>query len=265
MKFVATIFIALATSAHVCAASVASRPAVVVTTSMLESAVYDLFGDDLPFDLERIIPPGNCPGHFDLRPQTLNRIRNSSLFVYHHYQAGIENRVKDQARSARLLRIAIDGSYLIPENYGRTVEKIRAAFVDEYPEIEDKGQVDSVSQVEDLWREAAEEHGWKGVPVIASQLQAGFCEWVGFEVVGILRRPEDMTPQDLAKLLTSGAEMIVANRQSDSQSARMLSERLSLPAAILGNFPDDKEPGTSPYYRQAQMNLEALLEAWRNR
>lgn len=232
---------------------------------MLESAVYDLFDHELPFELERIIPPGNCPGHFDLRPQTLNSIRNSRLFVYHHYQGGIESRVKDQARSARLLRIDIDGSYLIPSNYGRTVEMIRAELVEEYPEISEGGPAASVAQVEKLWTEAVEEHGWRGVPVIASQLQADFCEWLGFEVVGILRRPEDMTPQDLARLLSSGAEMIVANRQSDSQAARMLAGRLELPAAILGNFPDDKERGVSPYFSQAQMNLEALIEAWRRR
>ena len=259
MKLLQTILILLA------AASALARPAVVVTTSMLESAVYDLFGDELPFDLERIIPPGNCPGHFDLRPQTLNSIRNSSLFVYHHYQAGIENRVKDQARSARLLRIDIDGSYLIPANYGRAVEKIRAELTGDYPEISEDGPAGSVAQVEDLWREAAEEHGWRGAPVIASELQSGFCEWLGFEVVGRLKRSEDMTPQDLARLLTAGAEMIVANRQSDSQAARMLADRLSLPAAILGNFPGDKEPGVSPYFGQAQMNLEALVEAWRQR
>jgi zinc transport system substrate-binding protein len=242
----------------------------VVTTTMLESAPDDAF-DGLR--VQSLIPPGNCPGHFDLKPRMLAEIRDCDLFLYHHYQRGVEARIVGMGIETEMLVVTEEGSWLIPSNYWQVVEFLREELARaDGPLAEAEGLRRSArdplaesARDAQFWKSTADENGWRGVPVIASALQAEFCEWLGFEVVARLPRSEELTPAVLQEMLASGAQMIVANRQSDAQSADMLASRLRLPLAVLNNFPARKSDGRSAFRLLGEDNLSALEQAWRKR
>lgn len=240
---------------------------VVVTTSMLECSMLDAFGPDSELEVERIIPPGNCPGHFDLKPKMLAEIRDSDLFVYHNFQRGVKERVLALGAGVATLEIEQAGSWLVPSNYWSVVSYLREVLPDKLPLAGAGHPFDSgdLAELEDFWRDAVEKNGWAGVPVVASALQADFCSWLGFDVAAELPRSEELTPAALRDLMDSGAAMVIGNRQSDSQSARMLARRMDLPVAVLDNFPSKKSPGQTAYRTLAETNLNALERAWRRR
>lgn len=248
----------------------------VVTTSMIESAVRDAYQDEVPLRISRIIPPGNCPGHFDLKPQMLLDIRKADLFVYHSFQRGIEARVKGLDAGVQMVELPATGSYLIPSNYWGSVEMLRKEL-DQLLEAEDQEEPASPATAEQrmlaecerqnrFWGAAVEENGWKGARVIASVMQADFCRWLGFDVVGILPRSEDLSPARMRALVDSAAALVVGNRQSDAQAAAMLAGRKGIPYAILDNFPPSLAvEGGSMYMRLARKNRRILEAAWKSR
>ena len=243
---------------------------------MIESAVRDAYRQEMPLRISRIIPPGNCPGHFDLKPQMLLDIRKADLFVYHSFQSGIEARVKGMDAGVKMLELPAKGSYLIPSNYWESVQILRKEL-DEVLQAEEQGKPASSAtagqrmlaeceQQNRFWRAAVADNGWEGVAVIASGMQAEFCRWLGFDVVAVLPRSEDLTPARMRELVESEAALVVGNRQSAAQAAAMLAGRKGIPVAVLDNFPSSLEAKEgSMYMRLARRNRQILEKAWESR
>ena len=88
-----------------------------------------------------------------------------------------------------------------------------------------------------------------------------FCEWLGFEIAGVIERPEDTTLHDFELLMSVKADMVVANLQEGMNGAISLGDKLGLPVAILSNFPGADDYGEN-YYQLAEENLKRLHKAW---
>jgi len=249
------------------AGQASARPLeVVVTTSMIESAVRDACGDDTELTIKRLIPPGNCPGHFDLKPRMLETVKAADFFIYHDFQRGIEAKVKAVDPDAEMLVVGVDGSYLVPSNYRKLVRSIKESLKPETAGKRLENAEEShgdVADLEDKWKDAAKEHGWVGAPVLAAAMQADFCRWLGFDVVGIVPRSDSSSPRMISKLLNTRAAMVIDNRQTGGSAARMLGRRLKIPVATLSNFPESKGPGA--YEKLADKNLGILEKAWQKR
>ncbi len=238
---------------------------IVVTTSMLEAAVYDAARADTPPHVARLIPPGSCPGHFDLKPKMLTIIRRADLFVIHSYQRGIERKVAGLKAGVPMVIAEENGSYLVPSNYVKLVKFVAHSCLTENGD--ERIHEDSVAvrmwRLDEEWRNAAKRNGWDGVPVIASAMQADFCRWLGFNVVGEITRPSAMAPNGIDELLHAGAKLVVGNRQSDISAACALAKRLKVPLAELSNFPETS--GKHAYERLAAKNMKELERVWARR
>lgn len=257
--------------------ALAAPARVVVTTSMLESAARDGYRRKAPMKISRIIPPGNCPGHFDIKPQTLLDIRSADLFVYHSYQSGIEGRVKGLGAGVRMIEVPSRGSYLIPSNYWGAVRFLRKKLDNLFSDMERDSGLDACRTEKEIlaelerqnkfWRSAAAESGWAQSAVIASAMQAEFCRWLGFDVVGVLPRSENISPARMRELIASEAVLVVGNRQSDAKAAAMLADRKRIPLAVLDNFPRQASDcgDMSMYMRLAEENRRTLEAAWEKR
>ena len=84
------------------------NPTVVVTTSLIESAVVDVSAGTV--ETYRMIPPGACPGHYDVSPRDLQTIASSAAVFRHDYQEYIDcqQRVSDLFRDkTRWTRMSI--------------------------------------------------------------------------------------------------------------------------------------------------------------
>jgi len=189
--------------------------------------------------------------------------------VRHDYQDILDEKIANiSAGDISLLEISTAGSPLIPDNYYVLTEQIGKIVSEHYPEISDeitaaqkqaKNRTDFLAET---MKNRAET--WKGTPIIASIHMKEFCEWLGFDVVGIIKRSEDMSPQDMKELIGLKVDMIVANLQEGTQGAVSLGEKLFVPVAVLSNFPGVKGYGET-YYELEENNLKQLENAWRMR
>jgi zinc transport system substrate-binding protein len=260
----------LAAAATGAVAPVSPRPStVVVTTSLLESAVREVLPPDANIRVVCLLPPSSCPGHFDLSPRMVPLLRLASLVIRHDYQSALDEKLADMGvKDVSLVAVTAEGSLLDPDVYRRMVEQAASALRARYPgrEAEFNTRVARVqARIESLeasMRERAKP--WKETPVIASFHQKLLCERLGFEVTEVLKRSEELTPRDWERLLRARAEMVVANLQEGSGGAESLGNRKHLPVAVLSNFPGVPGYGAD-YYGLMDANLRRLEAAWRKR
>jgi zinc transport system substrate-binding protein len=237
----------------------------VVTTSMLEAAVHD-YRPALPKGLKivRLIPPGSCPGHFDLSPRTVPVLRRARLVIRHDFQESLDGKLRKLGgESLRVYAVPTKGSLLVPANHTALSADLSEALAAIWPGHRKALQVqrDAVAaQLATMGKKAvARARPWRGMPVLASAMQQGFCSWLGLSVVQTLPRPDDTSPRQLARLLRSDAALVVGNLQSDAKGARSLAQRKGVPVAVLSNFPTQAEDG---YRKLLAANLDKLEAAW---
>ncbi len=248
-----------------CAGRTETARSVVVTTSLLECAVRDAAGPAGAVRIVRLLPPGSCPGHFDLSPQALPALRAAAAVVRHDYQEALDEKIR-RAGAAGVVPLSVKtpGSLLIPDNYLEVVRRIASALRERLP-----GFGSDIRPVEErIGRLARELRGrprpWAGRPALASHHQKAFAEWLGLRVTGAMGRPDDMTPADFDRLMSSEAEVVVANLQEGSQAAVALAGRRGLPAAVFSNFPGAEGYGLT-YDDLLRENVRRLEAAWAGR
>jgi len=255
---------------HLPAAEPVSGPStLVVTTSLLEAAARELLPPGDPVAVASLVPPGTCPGHFDLSPRMVPELRDALVVVRHDFQAGLDEQLgRIGVGDARVVSVQGRGSLLVPGHYLDLVGQIAAEIGRRLPQRQ--AELDAaVSRVAArLGRLEQEVRGrpspWAGAPVIASAHQAELCDWLGLEVVARLRRAEDTTPRELEGLLALDPALVVGNLQEGPQAALVLGERLGRPVAVLSNFPG--APGYGATYDDLlRSNLDRLDAAWGSR
>jgi ABC-type Fe3+-hydroxamate transport system substrate-binding protein len=97
--------------------------------------------------------------------------------------------------------------------------------------------------------------------VIASFHQRAFAEWLGLKIIGEMRRPEDVSPRELERLMALKPEAIVANLQEGTQAAESLGQRLGVPVIVFSNFPNAEGYGRG-YEGLLASNLDRLDRTW---
>lgn len=239
---------------------------VVVTTSILESAVRDAAGRGTPLNVVRLLPPGNCPGHFDLSPGALPDLSAASLVVRHDYQDVLEGKIR-QLGAAGVAPVSVHtpGSLLIPRHYLEVIRKVAAALRGKRPGLTGDPPPSVAPRLEELAREIqSRPRPWAGHPALASGRQKDFAEWLGLEVTAVLDRPDDVTPAGLGRLMQCPAEVVVANLQEGTEAALSIARRRGLPAAVFSNFPGAEGFGAT-YDDLLRENVRRLEEAWAKR
>jgi zinc transport system substrate-binding protein len=247
----------------------AGSVSLVVTTSILEQAIDELgpSADDLR--VVRLIPPGSCPGHFDLSPRSLPDLRSATVIVRHQFQGFLETRLLEMGvEDATVVVADAGGSLLIPEHYGRLVRRVGDIISDLAPGRE--SDIDSAvagvqSRMHELESAIAARRGpWRGAKVLASFQQAQFCRWLGLDVVAEIGRPEDTSPRDFEGLLERRPAMVIANLQEGLEAASVIADRLNVPLVVFSNFPGADGYGLD-YDGLVTSNLDRLDTGWRTR
>ena len=67
-----------------CSPDTSSVVSAVTSTSMLAYVVEQAGGDRL--SVVNIIPPGQCPGHFDCKPSDIKKLSDANIFFMHNWQ-----------------------------------------------------------------------------------------------------------------------------------------------------------------------------------
>jgi zinc transport system substrate-binding protein len=241
------------------------------------SFIANIIGEvaDNEVEARALIPPGVCPGHYDLKPSDIEALANSKALIIHNYQQNYQNILGaiDAAQNADLAIRVINmtGNWMVPSVQAEGVGKIAQALGEIYPENADYYQENATEReqailaygaaVEDRLQDAEV----NGVKVICAEMQAGFVSWAGFDIVATFGRPEDLTPAQVADLIDeaqgAGAALIIDNLQSGSTTlgASLEQDVAAIPVTI-SNFPGGLE-NTETWEQAIDKNVDLLLAA----
>jgi zinc transport system substrate-binding protein len=223
-----------------------TRPVICVTNSWLECAVKDVAGDTVR--ITRLLPPGHCPGHFDLSPKHLDDIRKSDLLLRFHFQSGMDAAFSGALKKgAEICSITIGEGQSVPDTYFASATEVSKYLSKRFPEKSlefDKNILILKIRLDELNESAhikAKELGLDGKNAVCSQHQAVFCRWIGLNVLAEFQDLSDAAASDVAVILQKAGEnkvdFIVGNFQGGSSFAMALGERFGAPMVVLSNFP----------------------------
>ena len=241
-------------------------PKVVVTTTLIESAMKDLMGPSV--EVVRLMPPGSCPGHFDLEPGQVADMASADLFIRHDYQAGLDaGFARSGLDTGRVVSLSSLPAFTIPSNYVAMCAELTARLVRKWPEKENlirQGLQSIQSKAVDTERDSRlQTESLRGRKVLCARYQKDFCEWIGLNVVAAFNAGTDESAWQLNRAVdmakTAGAEAVIGNLQWGPQHLEALSEATGLPGIMLSNFP---ESGEGAYWTLVEKNVNTLLEGF---
>lgn len=244
----------------------------VVTSTSLISSIVDRIGGDL-VDVVNIIPPAQCPGHFDISPGDVQKLADAALFLMHGWQG--EKFTEDLIASAdnpdlTVVSINVQGNWMTPPVYQQAVDTITAALVQ--ADAENAANYEkSASGLKDIINsKGAEiqnrlaEKNLAGVNVMCADQQMEFVKWTGLNVVEIFGRPDTFTPQVTKELVDKGRQenvrLIIDNLQSGQDAGAGLAEELGCTRIILSNFPGGFDD-TETWEKAIDKNIALILDA----
>ncbi len=244
-----------------------SKPAIVVSTALLSTAVRDLMGDSV--QIYEMIPPGSCPGHYDMTPEDFRAISGADAIVLHDFQSHMIRKISEAGASKTpVIVVPEKGSAITPTGYSRTLEYLATEIPGAVPRLESatrRGLPEALAMVKVAEAEAIESgaDGLKGLPIVAAHFQKDFAQYWGMEVVAEIPPGGELSAKELVQVLTKAqegkAKVVVANAQSAGKGARVIADRLGLPLVVLSNFPSESRKGS--YRGLLLSNVKGLVDA----
>ena len=262
---------------------------VVTSTSMMAQIVERVGGDRV--DVVNIVPPAQCPGHFDVKPSDIQKLADADLFLLHGWRG--EKFAQELIASANnpdltVVKIAVKGKLMTPppqleatqtftSDYWMTppvqleaTEMITAALsqVDTKNSSDyQKSAAELAAKIEAKGAEVQDrlaKANVSGINIMCAEMLAGFVQWAGFNIVATYGRPDSLTPQVLRELVDKGREgkvtLIIDNMQSGKDAGAGIAEELGSKRIIVSNFPGCFE-NTETWEKAIDYNVELILEA----
>jgi zinc transport system substrate-binding protein len=248
-------------------------------SSLISNIIQDVA--DGKVETRTLIPPGACPGLYDLlKPSDIEALANSTALFIHDYQQNFQN-IKDAIQAAEnpnliIMAINVTGNWMVPSVQAEAVDKIAQALGEIYPEnvayyagnATERAQV-ILAKGEEV-RSRLTEAGVEGVKVICADMQEGFVRWAGFDIVATYGRPEDLTPAQAADLIAqareAGVALVIDNLQSSATATgETMAQDIGAIQVTISNFPGGFD-NTETWEKAIDKNVDLLLEAlneWR--
>lgn len=244
-----------------------SKPRVGVTTSWLECAVKDIAG--FRVGTVRLLPPGDCPGHFDLSPGTMSLLSRCSLLFRFDFQEGLDSKLSPLAsKGLRTVSVATPGGLCVPDSYLEACRQVERALAEAYPDSAEefrfrlKGVEARLSGLSAALREKVASSGLLGEKVVCSEHQSSLCRWLGLNVVAEFSRAENMTSSALQEVIAaaerSGVRLVIGNLQEGRQAADSIARRLGATVVVFSNFPS-MGPEQRGFDDLVLSNVESLI------
>lgn len=248
---------------------------VVTSTSLIAQIVERVGGDKI--DVVNIIPPAQCPGHFDCSPGDIQKLADADLFLMHGWQGEkfseelIATADNDNLVTVQLnVKVGENMNWMTPAVQSAAVDKITEALIQA-----DESSSDAYRKAADDYKKVIDEKGTEvktrlaeinpgSVSVLCADQQAGFIGWAGFKIVKVFGRPETLTPQVVKELVDAGRAnnivLVIDNMQSGADAGAGVAEELGCNRVILSNFPGGYE-NTGTWEATIDYNVELLIKA----
>ena len=261
-----------------CAEEETSRLKVVTTTSLIARIVERVGGEMV--DVVNIIPPAQCPGHFDVSPGDIKKLANAELFLLHGWQGEqFSDELIASADNTDLITVKINVK--VGENTNWMTPEVQQAAVDKIAEA--LSQIDSENSA--AYQKAAAEYNSEveakgveikarlaeedlaGIHVMCAEQLTGLVRWTGLNIITTYGRPDSLTPEVVRELVDTGREsgvtLIIDNLQSGQDAGAGLAEELGCKRVIFTNFPggfDNTETWEKALDYDANLVLQAISQ-----
>ncbi|MFC1942584.1 metal ABC transporter substrate-binding protein [Chloroflexota bacterium] len=269
--FTSLLVLGLVTTSFIagCAKEDNSKLKVVASTSIISQIVERTGGDKV--DVVNIIPPAQCPGHFDVKPGDIQKLADADLFFLHGWQGEqFSQKLIDSANNPDLTVVVmnIQGNWMTPSVQQMAVEEITVALTNidaensSYYQKSATGYKDMVAAKEAEIKASLAQTDLSAINVMCADQQAGFVKWAGFNIIATFGEPESLTPQIIKDLVDKGREagvtLIIDNMQSGIDAGAGIAEEIGSDRIILSNFPGGYE-NTGTWEKAIDRNVELIL------
>lgn len=235
----------------------------VVASTALIGTIVQTVGDG-KVQVTTIAPAGMCPGHFDITPQMLAAVYDAQLVLYHGWEGWMEKLKKETKNKGETwIVLQTKGNWMVPPVQHQATDEITTLLIHALPGetlFLKKNCARYHSQIDSLANQIKAFFAGRPLPrVVASEHQADFLKWLGFNVVATYRRPEDLTTRELSSLaqvmVDSSVGLVVDNLQSGPDAGRPLAEAAGISHITLSDFPLDGD-----YLKTVLDNARALTK-----
>jgi len=233
-------------------------------------------------EVRNLIPPGTCPGHYDIKPSDVVALINSKVFIIHNWQltqahiVELIEAVQNQNPDLIVVAINVTGNWMVPQVQAQAVSKIAQALSEIDPENAAYYQERAEERAQAILAEGEEvkqrltDAGVEGTKVLCAEMQQGFVSWAGFNITATFGRPEDLTPAQVQELIDKarevGVALVIDNLQSGSTTlGPAICEDIDAVPVTISNFPGGFED-TEIWEKAIDKNVGLLLAAlhtWR--
>lgn len=222
------------------------QPEIAVANSYLLSAVRDLCGDDT--DVMDFVPPGMCPGHFDISPAQIKQLSRCKVLLLFDFQSGIGNALSRlEEHGLKIYSIEAPEGLCLPTSYLTVMRSVADAISKDNSA---KGAEYNI-QLETIEKRLAalsadvnskiEQAGLKNTEVLVSGHQAEFAKWLGLNAVAMFAGSDVETPSRINAALMEAKDknikLVIANQQEGTELAKAIAERLNARMVVFSNFP----------------------------
>ena len=247
----------------VLASSDDGKPLVVVSTTVLESIVKDLAGDQV--DILVLVSPSVCPGHYDVRPSDVWAVSNAKLILYHGIEPWVEKLVEASNSKADVVKVS--GPWNTPDALKERYQDV-AKILEEKLGISVQERLSEklkeINEVSEELKAKAEAYNFNDVNVIVMKWQKSFVEWLGFNVVASYPPPEKLSTKDIVELEKKAREenvlLVIDNLQSGVSFGQNLASHVGAVHVTLTNFPGNA-PNVNTVLDVMRYNTENLIIA----
>jgi len=240
---------------------------IAVATSYLGTAVRDVLDENVP--LVRLCGPGTCPGHFDMTPGHLARIRRCRLLLRFDFQKHFDAKLRAAVEEGlEIVGVPESGGLCEPATYraacGIAADAlVRKGFLSR-PAAEARLQkIDArLARLAEAVRIRVRDAGLADRHVVAAHHQARFCRWLGLHVAAEFTGSDDPAALNQAVVSARDAEprLIVGNTPQGRVIPDRLAEALDVPVVMFENFPS-ADDGRRGYDGMVQRNVDRLCAA----
>lgn len=255
-----------------CSSAESANKLKVVTSTSLIAQLVERVGEDM-VDVVNIVPPAQCPGHFDVKPGDIQKLADASLFLMHGWQGEqFSEELIASANNPKLTVVKIDlpGNWMTPAVQQAAVDEVAAALSQTDTQnsiVYQKMATLLKSMIGTKWTELEgrlDNANLESVKVICDEQQTGFVQWTGLNIVATFGRPDSLTPEVLKELVDNGREenvtLIIENLQSGHNAGAVIAEELGCNRITLSNFPGGFD-NTETWEKAIDYNVRLILEA----
>lgn len=223
------------------------RRSIVTSDTILSGMSESLLPAEI-FTVAAILPPGQCPGHYDMKLSDLVKVKKADLVV-----SFVDMPFLQHAETEACKELLIDAqgrNWMEPHSYMAGLSILADKLSERFPEYKRQiasGLERAVQEVMETNRDLSDKIMRAGISqrsVIASSMLREPLEWMGLRVVGEYGRPESISAKEIVSLILIGREkkavMIVDNLQSGPEAGKGIAEALGAPHVIFSNFPSEK-------------------------